>query len=131
MEGSERELSISFEVEKHFHPAAREVISTVQHGGGYPALELAVTERLKRVERQSARNVLSVVMEEVYSHDYKGFSADVAKMAMVGDDDVVQADRAERVHILRILWWIIMVYYEGDASAVQEMCGKTWVHQDT
>ncbi|MCM1217808.1 MAG: hypothetical protein NC548_25230 [Lachnospiraceae bacterium] len=81
-----------------------------------------LAKKVKAVRSNAIRRAFAVMMGDLYEFDIDSLEADIAKIALLDADNDVRAEASERVKLLRILWWIISIYFEGDISLAVRTC---------
>lgn len=80
-----------------------------------------LVEKVKAVQNNAVRRVLALMMGDLYDRDMDSLDRDIAKIVLLDSNEDIRAEPSERVRLLRILWWIIYVYFDGDSVLAVKM----------
>lgn len=80
-----------------------------------------LVEKVKVVQNNAVRRALALMMGDLYDRDMDSLDRDIAKIVLLDSNEDIRAEPSERVRLLRILWWIIYVYFDGDSVLAVEM----------
>lgn len=78
-------------------------------------------KKLKDMKEQAVRDSIAVMLSELYSHEVDDLERDITKVVFLREEHV-EIKPSERIALLRVLWWVAMVYFEGDSSLAVKMC---------
>lgn len=101
------------------HPLLNEVIHLAERkANNYKAL----SNKLIEIERVAVQRAIALMLNELYDFDLDSLTVDIAKMQLLNADKVVEVQ--DRKKLLRALWWIVSVYFEGDIKKAVETCNS-------
>lgn len=78
-------------------------------------------KKLKDMKEQAVRSSIAVMLNELYSHDLDDLKRDISKVILMKEEHV-EIKPSERIALLRVLWWVVMTYFDGDSSLAVKMC---------
>lgn len=78
-------------------------------------------KKLKDMKEQAVRSSIAVMLNELYSHDLDDLKRDISKVILMKEEHV-EIKPSERIALLRVLWWVVMTYFDGDSNLAVKMC---------
>lgn len=79
-------------------------------------------EKLREIEINAIRRAIGVMLNDLYDMDTEKLSCDITKVVFLDCNEDIRAEPSERLKLLRILWWIVSVYFHGDDGLAMRVC---------
>lgn len=110
------------EVGKLFDESEKELFTVLKCG--YPSDERynGTKEKLRKIKNNAIRRAIAIMLNDLYDMDTERLSVDIAKVVILDHNEDIRAEPSERIKLLRILWWIVSVYFGGDNELAMRMC---------
>lgn len=103
-----------------FHPLLDDVVHLAKRTANYDYK--ALSDKLFEIERAAVQRAIALMLNEIYDFDLDSLTVDIAKIQLLNADKVVEVQ--DRKKLLRALWWIVSVYFEGDIKKAVETCNS-------
>lgn len=112
------------EVGKLFDESEKELFTVLKCG--YPCDERynGTKEKLREIKNNAIRRAIAIMLNDLYDMDTERLSVDIAKVVILDHNEDIRAEPSERIKLLRILWWIVSVYFGGDNELAMRMCSE-------
>lgn len=103
------------------HPAIEKIYRLTSVPRNHSS-ERAVVSCILDIEHNAVENSIAIMLNELYRGDVESIERDIAKAAMTNTGDDYVASVTERIRLLRILWWIFDVYFDGRTDILIHKC---------
>ncbi|MCM1193714.1 MAG: hypothetical protein NC123_15385 [Butyrivibrio sp.] len=79
-------------------------------------------EKLTDIKNKAVRRAITVMVNDLYDYDTQSIKRDAARITLADFGEDVRPEPEERQKLLRVLWWIFGVYFEGNYWELVEEC---------
>lgn len=79
-------------------------------------------DMLRFIKNDAIRNAIVVMVSDLYDPDLDALKSDAARITFADWKEDVRPEPEERQKLMRVLWWIFSVYFEGDYGRLLSMC---------
>lgn len=110
------------EVGKLFDESEKELFTVLKCGYPYDERYNGTKEKLRKIKNNAIRRAIAIMLNDLYDMDTERLSVDIAKVVILDHNEDIRAEPSERIKLLRILWWIVSVYFGGDNELAMGMC---------
>ena len=77
---------------------------------------------LQEVRIEAIQGAIAIMINDLYDLEREKVEGDIAKITLMDSGQDIRPEPQERMKLLRVLWWIFEVYFNGDVSALLEKC---------
>ena len=81
-----------------------------------------VQKKFREIKNRAVRVAIATMVDDMYDDNIAKIQTDIARVAVADWGEDVRPEPGERRKLLRILFWIFGVYFDGDYGALIEQC---------
>ena len=77
---------------------------------------------LKDIRNKAVRAAIAAMVREIYDLDKDAIKRDFARITLADWREDIRPEPEERQKLLRVLWWVFGVYFNGDYGELLKLC---------